>query len=295
MGFGPDLGGPPRDTGLMLEGRAARERRRRQRERRKALLIAAAVVAIIVAVGWFLAHTAPRSPMPVALASGGTALVRASDSPSGGPASVPLREPTPIFAAFQGIVLHVPVPAEKLTEIAFHQASFDYAQHLVTRLPTYPMERAKDKRGTRRGPVTNVADSNGWLEGSVLRLWRTRPGRPDSAADVGAPAGSPVLAPVDGRVLLVKAYRLYGKYPDFEVHIRPGTHEDVDVVLIHVTSPTVAAGDAVVGGVTQVGSVRMLSSKMNLQLADYTAGPGDHTHVQVNHVKLGTTEATTAP
>ena len=62
-------------------------------------------------------------------------------------------------------------------------------------------------------------------------------------------------------------------------------------MLIHVTNPCVSPGDQVLGGVTQVGAVRKLSAKMRLQLSDYTSGPGDHTHVQLNRVKPGTTEA----
>jgi len=91
-------------------------------------------------------------------------------------------------------------------------------------------------------------------------------------------------------VLLVKAYKLYQKYPDYEVHIRPTGHNDLDVVLIHIAEPAVKAGAMVVGGVTRVGAVRNLSSKMRLQLSDYTTAAGDHTHVQLNRVKPGTTE-----
>jgi len=60
--------------------------------------------------------------------------------------------------------------------------------------------------------------------------------------------------------------------------------------LIHVTDPCVSQGDQLVGGATQVGAVRKLSNKIHLQLADYTRGPGDHTHMQVNRVKPGTTQ-----
>ncbi len=208
--------------------------------------------------------------------------------------SRPAADPTPLFAAFKDVGLHVPVPDGTLTEIAFHQASFTYAQHLVTKVPTFPTNKARDKRGTGRSAEATAADAQGWLTGSVLRLWRSRPGKPDSAADVGAPAGTPVLSPVSGEILKVKAYKLYSKYPDFEVHIRPTGHDDLDVVLIHVTDPRVAQGDQVIGGVTQVGAVRKLSNKLHLQLADYTRDPGDHTHVQVNRVKPGTTETVVA-
>ena len=58
----PSFARPPRDTGLMLEGRAARERRRRRRGRQRALLVAALVLSGLVAAGWLLSHTTPKPP-----------------------------------------------------------------------------------------------------------------------------------------------------------------------------------------------------------------------------------------
>lgn len=289
----PSFARPPRDKGLMFEGRVARERRLRRKRRQRMVGTLFLVAAGLVAAGWFLSRTAPRHPTPVAIASG-TPMEMSSAGPLDAPQPDP-TPPTPLFATYKDIALHVPVPAEKLTEISFHQASYNYAQHLTSKLPTYPMEKAKNKHGTGRTAKTSVADSQGWLGGYVLRLWRDRPGTPDTAADVGAPAGTPVLAPVTGRVLLVKAYKLYQKYPDYELHIRPTGHNDLDVVLIHIAGPVVKAGGDVVGGVTQIGAVRNLSSKMRLQLSGYTTAAGDHTHVQLNRVKPGTTEGVGTP
>lgn len=278
---------PPRDTGLMIEGRAAREHRRRARRQRRQALTAALVIAALALGGVLVARTAParlRTTDDRATARGAT-FARAIDAPE--------PDPTPLFAAYRDVALRLPVAADALTEIAFHQASYTYATHLTTKLPTASTDAASKKRGTGRAVATSTVDAQGWLAGSVLRLWRDRPGKPDSAADVGAPAGTPVLAPVTGKVLLVRAYKLYGKYPDFQVHIRPEGHDDLDLVLIHVTDTSVKAGDEVVGGVTRVGAIRNLSSRMRLQLSDYTKGPGDHTHVQLNRVKPGTTEPVT--
>ncbi len=282
----------PRDTSLMVEGRAARERRRKARRQRQRFAVSLALVALTFVVGGWLISRGTQARTATATAEVSQA--------AGQPAAVasameqPQPDPTPLFAAYHDVALHLPVPADQLTEIAFHQASFSYAQRLVTRMPTYRTEAAKDKRGTGRTPEISVADEHGWLGGSVLRLWRAnRPGKPDTAADIGAPAGVPVLAPVTGEVLLVKAYRLYEKYPDFQIHIRPRGHDDLDVVLIHVADPKVARGDAVVGGVTQIGRVRNLSGRLHMQLSEYTTSAGDHTHVQVNKVKPGTTEPVT--
>ncbi len=70
----PSLMRPPRDTGLMLEGRAARERRRRKRARQRALLTVALVVSAALAVGWFISRTAPRAATRTAVASGARGL-----------------------------------------------------------------------------------------------------------------------------------------------------------------------------------------------------------------------------
>lgn len=280
----------PRDTGMMLEGRLARERRRRQRQRRRIAAGTAAALLVVLAAGWLVWRGAP-SPVEKTSTTEVRAIASAAEAPAVGTDSgEETAPPTPLFAAHKNVALHVPVPTDRLTEIAFHQASFSYATHLDTQLTTFPMESAKKKRGTGRTAEKSGATESGWLEGSVLRLWRDRPGQPDSAADVGAPAGTPVLAPVTGEVLLVKDYYLYSKYPDYQIHIRPDGHDDLDAVLIHVTSPTVKAGDRVVGGVTQVASVRDLASRMRLQLTEYVKDAGNHTHVQLNRVEPGTTD-----
>jgi hypothetical protein len=116
-------------------------------------------------------------------------------------------------------------------------------------------------------------------------LWRSaRSGKPNTAADVGAPPGTPVVAPVDGTVVYVRTYKLYGKYDDYEVHISPKDGSPIDVVLIHISDVCVKAGDRVEAGITQVACVRRLSRLMTMQLAQYTADGGDHTHLQINRL-----------
>lgn len=121
------------------------------------------------------------------------------------------------------------------------------------------------------------------LVGSVVRMWRSRPGKPDSAADVGAPPGSNVLAPVSGQVIKIKSYKLYGKYDDYEIHIRPDGRDDIDCVMIHVTDLSVTVGARVKAGVTRVATVRKLSNVIHDQLGDYATGSGDHVHLQFNN------------
>lgn len=291
--------GPVRDTGFALgEGRRQREGLRKRRARQQRI----AAVAVIVAFGALLAYefatayTANASHARAKLLSE-TAVpaVGATSSPAPSAntaAEFPTRSatsmqaaPTPVFAHLGSLLLRLPVPVSAVTEIGFHQASYTYAMHMKSNLPDANMNKAFH-HGTR-SYSSSPLDSTGELDMTVLRMWRARPGKPDSAADVGALPGTPVLAPVTGTVLKVKPYQLYGRYFDYEIHIRPDGFRGEDVVLIHIDHPSVKAGDPVLGGVTQLGVVRLLSNRLHDQLADYERpGPahGDHVHIQVNNV-----------
>lgn len=120
------------------------------------------------------------------------------------------------------------------------------------------------------------------MTGQVLRMWRNRPGKPDTAADVGALAGTTILSPVNGTVVRIKPYKLYGRYDDYELHIIPDRTSGLDVVMIHLTGIKCHVGDRVEAGITPVAKIRKFSNKFHDQLADYTHSPGDHVHMQVN-------------
>jgi hypothetical protein len=107
----------------------------------------------------------------------------------------------------------------------------------------------------------------------------------NSAVDCGADAGTPVFSPVDGTVMEIRPYKLYGRYDDFEIHVKPDSWSDIDVILLHVTDPAVAVGTRVVGGVTRIASVRDLAKTVSgIQLRNYTLNGGNHTHVQMNTI-----------
>lgn len=186
--------------------------------------------------------------------------------------------------------------------MAFHQATFNHAVPMVSLAPDMSLANAKtiaaELRAVASGTATcapsaaaaNAAAASATVpkdtwRGSVIRLYRSgRSGKPDTAVDVGAEPGTPVLAPTDGTVVLVRTYKLYSKYDDYEVHIAPTGQTDVDVVVIHITEVCVQPGQRVEGGVTRIASVRKLSHLTGLQLKDYAADGGDHTHVQVNRL-----------
>lgn len=276
--------------GSMGLGAERRERLRCAKERvvrqRRTLALAALMVAV-VAGGWrAFAPSSPGAPSTPSPARNQPSLSRAAA------AHTALREPqgppTPTFATYQDLQLHLPVALSSLTEIAFHQASNPLALSMESVLPDADAERANAKRGTGRSRARQEEGSGKptVLEGEVIRMWRSnRRGRPDTAVDIGALPGTPILAPVSGIVIEVKPYELYGKHEDVEIRIRPDGWPDLDLVMIHLTDPTVCVGDTVIGGLTRIAAVRLLSDRIQHQIADYTPDAGDHTHMQLNRVE----------
>lgn len=288
---------PARDTGLALEGRAARLERHKARTRRRtvAIIVGVAIALLAGALGWRYTSDQRAAGMPLTADSGpGASTAGASPVAAHAQyrsigdlfrsASRPKTPPTPIFAAYRGLKLRLPVPVARLTELGFHQAAYPYALRMTTPLPDAKLSEAGNRQGTGRDATSQPTGEDAVLVGKVLRMWRPRPGRPDTAADVGGRPGTKVYSPVTGTVVKIKTYKLYGKWSDFEVHIRPDGYPQVDLVMIHVTDLTVKQGARVEAGVTQVASIRKLSDKVNEQLADYMkGGGGDHVHMQLNN------------
>jgi len=280
-----------RDTGLAVVGRAARLEQARARTRRRNVLIGAAIVsALLLAVmGWRYASDQRAARIPL---DAGTAAV-AAGLPDSSAHATPVKTgtarsattpdgPTPIFASYAKLKLRLPVSVGKLTEVGFHQASYPWALRMKTPLKDADATKANKKRGTSRDATSQPTGENAVLVGKVLRMWRSRPGKPDTAADVGAKPGSTVYSPVSGTVVKIKSYKLYGKYPDYEMHIVPDGYDNLDIVMIHLADLEVKTGDRVVAGVTKVAHVRKLSDKFTDQLSQYTKDGGDHVHLQVN-------------
>jgi len=270
---------------------AARARRdARARAARARGRLALGVVAVLlmggVTVALLNAHAKDAERVSVA-----EVLAEATDG-----VSRPQADPTPCFAAFEDITFRLPLDPPALTTLAFHQASGTKAQHLTSLIPDTSADAVKQAVDASRAATTSViaaetpapasySTEDGVWTGSAIRLWRSnRTGVPDTAADIGANPGTAVYAPVTGTVLQARSYDLYDKYPDWEIHIRPDGHPELDVVLIHVEDVCVKAGDRVAAGVTRVAAVRDLSKVIDLQLAPYTLNGGTHVHVQLNAV-----------
>lgn len=184
------------------------------------------------------------------------------------------RPPTPVFALAGGIRLRLPVETDQLTLVGYHQATNDLAR---TMRPV-PFRTMSYGLPAMDGFVPGLPRSI-----DHLTMWRTgRSGPPTRAVDVGAPAGSAVLSPVDGVVTALRPYELYGVTPDVEIHVRPDGVRGLEVVLLHVDRTRVRRGDRVEAGRTRLADVRRLSRRLRMQLAYFSHDAGDHVHVQVN-------------
>ena len=280
----------------MAQPRADRRPRRSRRATsdtgRSRLTAILGVVALFVIAAAALALIAPQKK-PVAQ------VTAVPDAWSAVAAIQTPAAPTPVFASLRDVRLRLPVPAAAVTVLVFHQSSYrdtvPLSSLVASGSPARAREAVKAARSTLKagGEATVAAtpedaseDSDGVWTGYALQLWRSNSGgKQDTAIDCGASAGTPVFSPVDGTVMQIRPYKLYKKYDDFEIHIKPDAWDDLDVIVLHVTDPAIAEGQRVVGGVTRIASVRNLASVVSgLQLRNYTLDGGNHTHVQVNRI-----------
>jgi murein DD-endopeptidase MepM/ murein hydrolase activator NlpD len=276
---------PARDTGIEVMTRTERSAALAQRRRTMLTMVSLSVMIALVlgTIGWRWASDRQAAANPLVSEASGVTTALATVSKAVGLSSANVTEgPTPIFASYRTVKLHLPVPMMRLTEIGFHQAAYPWALPMKTTMKNANLSWVAKTKTTGRKRATQPSGPDAVMTGLVLRMWRSRAGKPDTAADVGAGAGAPVLSPVTGTIVRIKSYKLYGRYPDYEMHIIPDNTSGLDVVMIHLTDLSSSVGQRVEAGVTPVAKVRKLSDKFHDQLADYTKSPGDHVHIQVN-------------
>ncbi len=187
-------------------------------------------------------------------------------------------------AAYGKVKIYSPIAQKDITGILFHQASYETALVMTTKLD----EANAEKISTENPMRVNAKQTDGtWADAEALHLYRSAETTAmDTSLDVGAKAGTTIYAPVTGTVVLVKKYKLYGYVPDVEIHIQPEGHPELDMVMIHQKDAQVKAGDEVVAGTTPVSSVRDIAKDLtDVQLSFYTEGddPGNHSHIQMNN------------
>ena len=125
--------------------------------------------------------------------------------------------------------------------------------------------------------------TTGETDGQVVVLpTRQRATGPMTAIDLAVDAGAPVTAPVDGVVVQVAPIHYRGS--DHKITIRPHANPDVEVSIIHVVEPLVAAGQDVRGGETPVATgPRQLGfeSQVDRFTAAARGAAAPHVHVEM--------------
>jgi hypothetical protein len=195
--------------------------------------------------------------------------------------------PTPLVASCGNMGIHSPIAPSDITEIEFHQASYDYALPLTPLVTIVDAEEVAEKHGTKRPPFSEQPyGDQPLIAEAVSTLRMDSEGAEMSSIDVGALTGMYVYAPVSGTVVRIKSYRLFGQIDDYEVHIQSPEYPQWDIVLLHIDSLMVDVGDQVYGGCTRVAKVRNIGDVIDNNLANFTrlGDPGNHCHVQVNDV-----------
>ena len=177
-------------------------------------------------------------------------------------------EPLPVFASSDGVPLRLVAP--DVVAVAFHEASYEDATELR------PIGRCRPCRNRWKftPPPPRRADLS-----YIVTDTRGRSTPATSAADLVMPSGSAVAAPVTGTVTEVKHYRLYGRYPDVRIEIRPDAAPDRRVVMLHLSGVTLLPGDRVEATTTTVGSVR--GFRFSSQVDRYVPGRYPHVHLEV--------------
>jgi hypothetical protein len=184
-----------------------------------------------------------------------------------------------VLIAYNGkIGIYLPFNRHDFIAIGFHSA---YNEHAFEFLP---IGKEVDTEKMPRKKALSILRNTKHL--SYLKMSRSsRNGRPCTAIDIGAKAGSVVRSPINGTVAFVRQYLLYGRVNDYEIHIFPKGYKDRHLIIIHVTNPIVKTGDVVKRGETPIARVRKISDLINPQLHEFTKESGNHIHIQIN--KLG--------
>lgn len=238
--------------------------------------VTVAVLAVAGGTLWaigFLVYRPASNAQPVPQA--GPSHAQANPLPTPTPITVEEeKESLPEFAVGDRVRLRL--PAEEPVAVAFHEASYDdsvrlrplgmcgICRNLWKFTPPTPVDRELRYM---------VMDSRG----------RSQPAT--SAADVVVKRNAVILSPVDGVVRRVKRYRLYGRYRDVRLEIRPDGVRRRRVVLLHLSHVRLRRGDHVQASVTTVGQARRLPFES--QVDRYVRGHYPHVHLEVKRPAAG--------
>ena len=114
----------------------------------------------------------------------------------------------------------------------------------------------------------------------MIQPSRGRPTSQTSAVDIALAVGTPVVAPVDGKIVDVINYALYCEAPDTLVVIRPDDDRSVTVEVMHLVNLRVRKGDDIYAGGTVIGEPHDFVGG-NAQVDLFLPGSPPHVHVEV--------------
>lgn len=246
----------------------------------RVVLTGAVAIGILAAQPVFSAAETTAVAAVIAPGVSATALVGASAESSATtntppPTTVETPTPTALFVRGQKTAVSINLPAQpaNLIAVGFHQASNKKAYRLVPMGSCIRIYRPSKTKGLLRR-VSGLK--------MFQQALRGRGSSNFSAADVAVLPKSEVLAASSGTVTMVKRYKLYGVYTDYQLEIQPDGSPNLRVVMLHIQDMRVKVGDTVVGGVTPVATVRhfKFTSAVNRYLPVKRA---DHTHIQINN------------
>ena len=135
----------------------------------------------------------------------------------------------PVFSRLGDTNLVLPVPAQDATIIAYLPLSDEGAESFT------PIGEQVNGGVVSRS-IGAVFSDDASVRYYVLR-GTGRVVTETGAVDVGAPAGTPITSPVSGVVVAVKTYKLYGKYDDVQIDIRPEGTSGLTLVHLLVGRP----------------------------------------------------------
>jgi hypothetical protein len=248
--------------------RRRREGFRRRNQIRRRRVVALVVLVTLISVAIWVAYAMPgQTPAQVP---------QGAAQPTIGSA---VRSDAPVVVArVEGADVLLPVAQQVTTAVAFH-----------------PVDNSGAVAFTPVGDRLGGGDLGQKLAdifaggGGVRYYLMAGDGGEQSAStaglDVGAVPGSPILAPVDGKVTAIKTYSILGRYDDVEIDIRLAGDPSLLLLVTHVTGPKVEIGDVVQRGVTTLGSVRQFPATLDQALSQYTSDNGDHVQLLMLRVQ----------
>lgn len=246
--------------------------------RRRPILIAAAVVVAVVGalIGVTRMEGAPTLDPQVVAASAGDAARIVDPRPDRGARSAEA------LAEVRGLTLRAVHPAP--VAVGFLEGLRPDALSMtpIGRLVDDTSGAEWDAPPDQPGPDYRVLELRGGTRG------------PTSGVNVVVDHGATVRSPITGEVVAVESYSLHPQVEDTRVRIAPDGVPGLEVVVMHVASPSVGVGDRVTGGSTPIGVAGLL--RVPTQADDLMDGERlPHVHLEVRPAQVTRTPDPNAP